>query len=70
MLFDYSCSFWYGSLSKALRNKLQVAQNKVRGLGFKFVDFLYKSSDVCYKEIKIKSSENTLSYLSYEILSF
>ena len=25
----------------------------VRGLGFKFVDFLYKSSDVCHTEIKM-----------------
>ena len=39
------------------------------GLGFKYVDFFYKSSDVCYIEIKIISSENTLFYLSYEILS-
>ena len=27
--FDYLCSSWYGDLSKALRNKLQAAQNKV-----------------------------------------
>ena len=41
----------------------------VRGLGFKFVDFLYKSSDVWFVEIKNISSENTFVYLSYEILS-
>ena len=41
----------------------------IRGLGFKFVDFLYKSPDVCYKEIKLISSENAFFYLSYEILS-
>ena len=41
----------------------------VSGLGFKFVDFLYKNSDVCYIEINIISSENTFFYLSYEILS-
>ena len=36
----------------------------IRGSGFKFVDFLYKSSDVGYKEIKIKiiSPENTFFY--------
>ena len=41
----------------------------VRGLGFKFVDFLYISSDICLIEIKIISPENTFFYLSYEILS-
>ena len=28
-LFDYSCSSWYYSLSKSLKLKLQVTQNKV-----------------------------------------
>ena len=41
----------------------------IRGLGFKFVDFLNKSSDVCHTEIKMISSENTFFYLSYKILS-
>ena len=41
----------------------------VRGLGFKFVDFLYKSSDVCHTEIKVISSENIFFYLSYKLLS-
>ena len=41
----------------------------IRGLGFKFVDFLYKSSDVCYTEIKMISSENIFFYLSYKLLS-
>ena len=41
----------------------------IRGLGFKFVDFLYKSSDVCHTEIKIISSENIFFYLSYKLLS-
>ena len=41
----------------------------LRGLGFKFVDFLYKSSDVCFIDIKIMSPENAFFYLSYEILS-
>ena len=27
--FDYSCSSWYGGLNKTLKQKLQVAQNKV-----------------------------------------
>ena len=27
--FDYSCSAWYSGLSKLLKRKLQVAQNKV-----------------------------------------
>ena len=27
--FDYACSFWYPSLSKVLKNKLQVTQNKI-----------------------------------------
>ena len=40
----------------------------VRGLGFKFVDILYKSSDFCYIEIKIISSENLFFYQSYEVL--
>ena len=26
--FDYACSFWYPGLSKVLKNKLQVTQNK------------------------------------------
>ena len=26
--FDYSCSSWYTGISQALKNKLQVAQNK------------------------------------------
>ena len=43
--------------------------SNVRGLGFKFVDFLHKSSDICNIEIKIISSENTILYLSYEILN-
>ena len=38
-------------------------------MGFKFVDLVYKSSDVSYIEIKIISQESTLFYLSYEILS-
>ena len=41
----------------------------VRGLGFKFVDFLYKSSDVCHTEIKMISSENIFFCLSYKLLS-
>ena len=41
----------------------------IRGLGFKFVDSLYKSSEVGFIEIKIMSSKNTIFYLSYEILS-
>lgn len=27
--FDYACSFWYPGLSKLLRNRLQVTQNKL-----------------------------------------
>ena len=27
--FDYACSFWYRGLSKVLKNKLQVTQNKI-----------------------------------------
>ena len=42
---------------------------QIRGLGFKFVDFLNKSSDVCHTEIKMISSENTFFCLSYKILS-
>ena len=41
----------------------------IRGLGFKFVDFFHKSSDICYIDIKIISSENIILYLSYEILN-
>ena len=41
----------------------------VRGMGFKFVDFLHKSSDICNREIKIRSSKNTIIHLSYEILN-
>ena len=44
-------------------------QQYIRGLGFKFVDFLNKSSDVCHTEIKMISSENTFFYLLYKILS-
>ena len=43
--------------------------NTIRGLGFKFVDFLYKSSDVCHTEMKLISSENIFFYLSYKLLS-
>ena len=32
----------------------------IYGLGFKFVDVSYKSSDVCHTEIKMISSENIL----------
>ena len=39
----------------------------IRKLGFKFVDFLHISSDICNIDIKIISSENTTLYLSYEI---
>ena len=39
----------------------------VRGLGFKFVDFLCKISDICLKEIEMQLSENTLFYLSYKV---
>ena len=42
---------------------------QIRGLGFKFGDFLHKSSDICNIEIKIISSENTILYLLYEILN-
>ena len=27
--FDYACSFWHPVLSKVLKNKLQVTQNKI-----------------------------------------
>ena len=27
--FDYACSAWYSGLNKRLKNKLQVAQNKI-----------------------------------------
>ena len=42
------------------RNRLGL-----RRLGFKFVDFLYKSSDVCHIEIKMISSENI--FFTYHI---
>ena len=29
--FDYACSSWYPGLSKVLKNKLQVTQNKIIG---------------------------------------
>ena len=41
----------------------------IRGLGFKFVDFLYRSSDVCPTEIKMISSVNIFFCLSYKLLS-
>ena len=44
-------------------------RGNIRGLGFKFVDFLYKNSDVCHTEIKMISSENIFFYLSYKLLS-
>ena len=47
----------------------QTFDPNIRGLGFKFVDFLYKSSDVCPTEIKMISSENIFFYLSYKLLS-
>ena len=34
--FDYSCSSWYAGLTKDLKKKLQIAQNKV----FRFINFL------------------------------
>ena len=48
---------------------MYVTYVHIRGLGFKFVDFLYKSSDVCPTEIKMISSENIFFYLSYKLLS-
>ena len=33
------------------------------------LDFLYNSSDVCQKEIKMISSENAFFYISSKILS-
>ena len=27
--FDYACSFWYPGISKVLKNKLQLTQNKI-----------------------------------------
>ena len=50
-------------------SRLLPQDTRLRGLGFKFVDFLHKSSDICNIEIKIISSENTILYLSYEILN-
>ena len=39
----------------------------VRGLGFKFVDFLCKISDICHTEIEMQLSENALFYISYKV---
>ena len=39
----------------------------IRGLGFKFVDFLCKRSNVCHTEIKMLLCENTFVYLSYKV---
>ena len=54
-----------------LKKKLNpgVFLTYIRGLGFKFVDFLHKSSDVRPTEIKMISSENIFFYLSYKLLS-
>ena len=56
-------------LEPSAQVSLNKNKNKIRGLGFKFVDFLYKSSDVCPTEIKMISSENIFFYLSYKLLS-
>ena len=33
--FDYACSFWYMGISKLLKNRLQVTQNKIIRFVFK-----------------------------------
>ena len=44
-------------------------QTYIRGLGFKFVDFLDKSSDVCHTEMKMISSEYIVFCLLHKTLS-
>ena len=46
--FDYACSFWYMGISKLLKNRLQVTQNKIT----RFVLKMYPSSHVGANEFK------------------
>ena len=66
MLRFFFCSVYNTEMKIWLQH---VCMTNIRGLGFQFVDFVYKSSDVCYIKIKIISSKNTSFYLSNEILS-
>ena len=43
--FDYSCSAWYPSINKTLRDKLQIAQNKM----IRFILNLNNRSHIGYK---------------------
>ena len=64
--------FFFKVIFHLFCNLMKIRQHfclYIRGLGFKFVDFLYKSSDVCHIEIKMISSENIFFYLSYKLLS-
>ena len=45
--FDYSCSAWYPSINKTLRDKLQIAQNKM----IRFILNLNNRSHIGYKEL-------------------
>ena len=46
--FDYACSFWYPGLSKVLKNKLQVTQNKI----IRFVLNMDSRAHVCSEVFK------------------
>ena len=46
--FDYACSAWYPNLSKNLKNKLQIAQNKC----IRFCLFLGNREGICFKHFK------------------
>ena len=46
--FDYACSAWYPNLSKKLKNKIQISQNKY----FRFCLQLHKMSHTSQKEFE------------------
>ena len=44
--FDYACSFWYPGLSKVLKNKLQVTQNKIMRCVLNMYSMTHEGPDV------------------------
>ena len=68
--FDYACSAWYPNLSKGLKNKLQIAQNKC----IRFCLFLGNREGIRYKHLRkinwLPVSERVKQFIAVSVYKF
>ena len=68
--FDYACSAWYPNLTKGLKDKLQIAQNKC----IRFCLFLGNREGIRYKHLKkinwLPVSERVKQFIAVSVYKF